>query len=94
MIKYTSCYDRVFTCLHNSSVRLIRHFFLIPLRWRIREILLYLDLSVAAPCVLYNRQNWSTPLVSRMGETTLPPIRPASLGNMPRNPSSADIFYW
>ena len=32
MIKYTSFYDRVFTCLHNSSVRLIRHVFLIPLR--------------------------------------------------------------
>ena len=30
MIKYTSFYDRVFTCLHNSSVRLICHFFLIP----------------------------------------------------------------
>jgi len=32
---YTSFYDRVFTCLHNSSL------FLIPLRWRIRQILLY-----------------------------------------------------
>jgi len=42
MIKYTSCYDRVFTCLHNSSLRLNRDFFLIPLRWRIRQILLYL----------------------------------------------------
>jgi len=41
MINYTSFYDRVFICLHNSSVRLIRHFFLIPLRWRIRQILLY-----------------------------------------------------
>jgi len=28
-------YDRVFTCLRNSSL-LFRHFFLIPLRWRIR----------------------------------------------------------
>jgi len=37
MIKY----DRVFTCLHNSSVRPIRHFFLIPLRRRIRQILLH-----------------------------------------------------
>jgi len=43
MIKYTSFYDRVFTGLHNSSVRLIRHFFLIPLGWRIRQILLYFD---------------------------------------------------
>jgi len=40
MMKYTSFYDEVFTCLHNSSLRLIRHFFLIPLRWRIRQILL------------------------------------------------------
>jgi len=42
MIKYTSFYDKVFTCLRNSSLRLIRHFFLIPLRWRIRQILLYI----------------------------------------------------
>jgi len=35
MIKYTSFYDGVFTCLHNSSVRLIRHFFLIPLRYEL-----------------------------------------------------------
>jgi len=28
MIKYTSFYDRVFTSLRNSSLRLIRHFFL------------------------------------------------------------------
>jgi len=37
VIKYTSFYDIVFTCLRNSSLRLIRHFFLIPLRWRIRQ---------------------------------------------------------
>jgi len=30
MMKYTSFYDRVFTCLHNSSLRLIRHYFIIP----------------------------------------------------------------
>jgi len=41
MIKYTSFYDRVFTCLCNSSLCLIRHFFLIRLRWRIRQISLY-----------------------------------------------------
>jgi len=41
MIKYTSFYDRVFTFLHNSSLHLNRNFFLIPLRWRIRQILLY-----------------------------------------------------
>ena len=41
MIKLKGFYDRVFTCLHNSSLRLNRHFFLIPLRWRIRQILLY-----------------------------------------------------
>jgi len=41
MIKYTSFYDKVFTCLRNSSLRLIRHFFLIPLRWRIRQVILY-----------------------------------------------------
>ena len=34
-------YDRVFTCFHNSSLGLNRHFFLIHLRWRIRQILLY-----------------------------------------------------
>jgi len=34
MMQYTSFYDRVFTCLRN------RHFFLNPLRWRIRQILL------------------------------------------------------
>jgi len=28
---YTSCYDRVFTCLYNSSLRLNRHFFSNPL---------------------------------------------------------------
>jgi len=39
MIKYTS-YDRVLTCLYNSPVCLNGHFFLIPLRWRIRQILL------------------------------------------------------
>jgi len=44
MTKYTSFYDRVFICLHNSAVRLIRHFFLIPLRWRIRQILLYMGM--------------------------------------------------
>jgi len=32
MIKYARCYDRVFTCLHNSSLRLNRHFFSNPLR--------------------------------------------------------------
>jgi len=41
MSKYSSVYDTVFTCLHNSSLRLICHFFLIPLRWRISQILLY-----------------------------------------------------
>jgi len=40
MTKYMSFYDRVFTCLHNLSLRLIRHFLLIPLRWRITQILL------------------------------------------------------
>ena len=35
---YTSFFDRV------SPVCLIRHFFPIPLRWRIRQILLYLGL--------------------------------------------------
>jgi len=35
----------VFTCLHNSSRRLIRHFFLIPLRWRNRQILLYITVN-------------------------------------------------
>jgi len=49
MIRYTSFDDKVFTCLHNSSLRLIRHYFLIPLRWRIRQILLYL----AAVCMTY-----------------------------------------
>jgi len=44
MIKYSSFYDRVFACLPNSSLRLIRHFFPIPLRWRIRQIVLYLNL--------------------------------------------------
>jgi len=29
------------TCLYNSSLRLIRHYFLIPLKWRIRKILRY-----------------------------------------------------
>ena len=43
MIKYTSFSDRIFTCLHNSSLRLNRHVFLIPLRWRIRQILLVLS---------------------------------------------------
>jgi len=38
MIKYKRFYDRVFTCLYNSSIRLNRHFFLIPLRWWIRQI--------------------------------------------------------
>jgi len=47
LIKYTSFYDGVFTCLHNSSLRLIRHFFLIPLRWRIRQILLYYAFATA-----------------------------------------------
>jgi len=46
MIKYTSFYDGVFTCLHNSSLRLNRHFFLIPLRWRIGQILLICDWTV------------------------------------------------
>ena len=41
---YTSHY-RVFTCLHNWSVCLIRHFFLIPFRWRIRQILLYFEIG-------------------------------------------------
>ena len=27
VIKYTNCYGRVFTCLHNSSLGLNRHFF-------------------------------------------------------------------
>ena len=30
--------------MRNSSLRLIRHFFLIPLRWRIKQILLYLGM--------------------------------------------------
>jgi len=50
---YTSYYDRVFTCLRNSSLR-IRHFFLIRLRRRIRQILLYEQntylIQVASPC--------------------------------------------
>jgi len=41
MVKHMRFCDRVFTCLHNSSLRLNRHFFLIPLRLRIRQILLY-----------------------------------------------------
>jgi len=45
-MKYTSLYDRVFTCLHNSSLRLIRHIFLITLRWWIKQILLYFKKSV------------------------------------------------
>jgi len=39
MTKYTSFYERVFTCLHSSTLHLNRHL-LIPLRWRIRQILL------------------------------------------------------
>ena len=30
-----------FTCFHNLSLHLNRHFFLIPFRWQIRQILLY-----------------------------------------------------
>jgi len=60
MLKYilTGLYDRVFTCLCNSSLRLIRHFFLILLRWRIRQILLYYQDSRLAdwlPMVSQNR---------------------------------------
>ena len=39
---YTSYYDKVYELLWcNSSVRLSGHFFLIPLRWQIRQVLLH-----------------------------------------------------
>jgi len=46
--------------LHNSSVRLIRHFFLIPLRWRIRQILLYSQLFTRFTSSIRGHLPWSS----------------------------------
>jgi len=47
-------YGRVVTCLHNSSLRLNHHFFLIALRRRIRQILLHY-FSDFYPCSIGNK---------------------------------------
>ena len=48
-----SYYDKVFTCLHNLSLCLNCHFFIIPLRWQIQQILLYLHLQLTAQASLF-----------------------------------------
>ena len=69
--KYTSFHDRVF-CLHNSSLCINSHFFLIPLRWRMRQILLYPTIVAGNPGYLNNWDFLAPPYLTdaRSGSAT------------------------
>ena len=56
---YTSFYDRVFTCSHNLSL------FLIPMRWQITQVLLYIFIRISRPLV--KRQTTPTGVAHHVG---------------------------